>query len=1812
MVLTLSSHVCSPSCSTLLSVFSSIPVSDSLTSSQPHSHPRSTTASFSASDPSPEHVPDSTPFPPAPLSISDYASFVSDWSTAISAPNILESACAVCARLTLTSLLSPLSEGDINLGPITRPGEGITRCERFSASEPVREIPGPILHAPGIVQRGNYRVLMLCPSCVRALRDSKMPHHALANGRWVGDQPLALAGLSYVEQLIIARHRHSFCVAQVARSGQRFLATNVIIFGQPVPRLYAALPPPRSDIEQCLAILFVGTAKPTDEDIRRTPFLVRRPVVVRALQWLQLNNPLYADIEISYANLDTYPTDSPPVCVIHRPRSSTSGPENLAVYQTSDERAVTDGPSSFVVHTLHAPDLARMTYEAKIALAVRHFEDGNGVLAYGHDVTPESMYHNPELFPRMFPWLYPYGLGGFENERMSVRLDRSLHIRSLLMMPDRRFQNDRCFAFIVFNHEQIRSSSQGGFLLTSRKNFASVADTILKLDREALNSIIERGSKGDYVRPQNPAEKQCFELMTYVDHIAGHVKGSNTSRKYQRNEIRSLIYAKGAPVFFVTFAPADFKNPLCLVYCGENIDLSDRLPLLRNSNDRLRAIANNPVGAARFFDKVVQLFVDCILRVGDSRPGLFGSTDAYYGTVEAQGRLTLHLHTLVWIKGSPPPQVIRDRLLAESDFETRLLHWLSECVTGDFLGSTGSELASKLEDKFVQRMPSGEMKIARRMRASVRDPATTLPLCPPVPSDAKALQDWYAAFVADTDELVFCSNRHDPSHGKGCWRVKGQYCRARFPRPLLSTTDIDKESGAIRFAKSEPWLNTYNPVLSQCIRANTDVACILSGTQIKAILAYITDYITKSSLSTHTFFEIVRSVLDRNAETFNDSSPDREQAARTLLVKIVNAMSAASEIGGPAVCSYLLGIPDHYTGHQFKVFYWYSFLLQVRRDLESTVTSPDPVPQPETGETQCTSLSAESVMLAVEGDSVVGVQKVHDYVFRPPAFSSYSLYDFYCSTDVRKLKKNELFRDSASSTKATAYQFLPAHPLAASHGVYLRTAQSLYVLNFVGRSLPRADKGDREEYAAVMLMLFRPGGWRTGQDLLAQVPSFSAAFEMCSFPPELLQVMANMNILYECLDARDDYSAQRRAMQIENPNSDSPFQCGLSDSLDSRLFEGEYEYTETSLIDCLHNGAVGQKTARYRKEAALIRSLIPLDPLACVESPISTPHVRRTYPKWSAAEWKLVVSTAKQAYIDRHESPPALATASVGRPETSHLHYVIDNIVRTLTIADLNKFRSFKIDITRGPQDPHLLLLHTVLEKFTLNGEQTRAFLLTATHLHHHDPKPIRMHLGGMAGTGKSRVLLSLICFLDARDEGYRLLILGPTGSSAALIGGSTYHSALGINAQTEHNRTNSASVAKLRSRLARVDLVFIDEVSMISCLDLMRINRQLVKSRSECNDIFGGRSVILAGDFAQLPPPGIAPPLYSNNVGAWSSAASQNSQECAMGKALWHEFTTVVILRENMRQRGISNEDVQFRVALDNMRYCRCTAADEALFRTRMWASPASGNEPTNALFRDVSIITACNAHRDTINHTKASQFATRTGKRLYRFYSLDQWGKSQDPVSIRRAQSHYDSIVDPLRQSNEIDPKVQHQLWAIPPTLTEHHAGILELCEGMPVLLKVNEATELCATNGAEAEVVCWDSHLINGSISVLDTLYVRLINPPRSVKLDGLDENVIPLTRARKTVKCTLPVDDLLVTIQREQVMILPNFAMTDFASQGRTRPHNVCHLEYCKNHQSIYTCLSRSSSLQGTLIIGPLDFSKLRGGGLAAHSVGNTEN
>ncbi|KDR72374.1 hypothetical protein GALMADRAFT_43691, partial [Galerina marginata CBS 339.88] len=200
------------------------------------------------------------------------------------------------------------------------------------------------------------------------------------------------------------------------------------------------------------------------------------------------------------------------------------------------------------------------------------------------------------------------------------------------MYHDKRFQTDVHFPIVAFNHQQMKSSITGSFLAAKRTNFANVADRLSAINPHTLVKISAALRAGDPFKPVTDDEKQCYAILNDIDHVGGHVQGSLSSKKFRRNELWSLMSFKGAPLWFITFSPADSRHPLCIYYAGSKIDFTPHIPL--PARERSVLIAQNPVAAARFFHFMVQAFIRHILGVGTSSSGIYGETDAYYGMVE--------------------------------------------------------------------------------------------------------------------------------------------------------------------------------------------------------------------------------------------------------------------------------------------------------------------------------------------------------------------------------------------------------------------------------------------------------------------------------------------------------------------------------------------------------------------------------------------------------------------------------------------------------------------------------------------------------------------------------------------------------------------------------------------------------------------------------------------------------------------------------------------------------------------------------------------------------------------------------------------------------------------------------------------------------------------------------------------------------------------------------------------------------------------------------------------------------------------------
>ena len=98
---------------------------------------------------------------------------------------------------------------------------------------------------------------------------------------------------------------------KVYASGQYKMKANTVMFSVPMPNVYKRLPPPREEMKEIIALIFIVPTCLTNEMHKRLCLFVRCNKVHRALEWLKLNHEDYSDLEISYENLEQYPESVP-------------------------------------------------------------------------------------------------------------------------------------------------------------------------------------------------------------------------------------------------------------------------------------------------------------------------------------------------------------------------------------------------------------------------------------------------------------------------------------------------------------------------------------------------------------------------------------------------------------------------------------------------------------------------------------------------------------------------------------------------------------------------------------------------------------------------------------------------------------------------------------------------------------------------------------------------------------------------------------------------------------------------------------------------------------------------------------------------------------------------------------------------------------------------------------------------------------------------------------------------------------------------------------------------------------------------------------------------------------------------------------------------------------------------------------------------------------------------------------------------------------------------------------------------------------
>ena len=217
-----------------------------------------------------------------------------------------------------------------------------------------------------------------------------------------------------------------------------------------------------------------------------------------------------------------------------------------------------------------------------------------------------------------------------------------------------------------------------------------------------------------------------------------------------------------------------------------------------------------------------------------------------------------------------------------------------------------------------------------------------------------------------------------------------------------------------------------------------------------------------------------------------------------------------------------------------------------------------------------------------------------------------------------------------------------------------------------------------------------------------------------------------------------------------------------------------------------------------------------------------------------------------------------------------------------------------------------------------LNVDQARVFKHISEHLLHqqrHESgvcecsqlQPLHMFVSGAGGTGKSFLIEAIRAQVAAiwKDKHEALLwaVAAPTGLAAFNVGGVTVHCLFQLPIEHEGKEAGywglpRDSLKIMRTTLRDVKLFVIDEVSMLSSLNLAYLHLRLEEVFGTDN-WFGSISILFVGDLLQLPPVNGAPVFDKLNTKAVLSKLG-----CMTSINIWRETIVYDELTINERQK--------------------------------------------------------------------------------------------------------------------------------------------------------------------------------------------------------------------------------------------------------------------------------------------------------------------
>ena len=1068
------------------------------------------------------------------------------------------------------------------------------------------------------------------------------------------------------------------------------------------------------------------------------------------------------------------------------------------------------------------------------------------------------------------------------------------------------------------------------------------------------------------------------------------------------------------------------NNIIALRMCVSNQEEEFELPTI---TVRSKKMINNPVSASFSFYRIISKFFQVIVKLPfdtftgknmvcdelikqeiNQECGAFGHITAHLGVIEEQTGGNLHYHGMLW--GAWNVRAFQQ--------------WCHQ--------PKATKIFTELIDSHITcKIPSSLKSKENRHKISLTEAYPN-------------------AKTVDLEGAKLASVYNHHKHSSTCWKDGHKKCRLAMPQPKAQETffteiiadengepvrkfEPDVSGGEIiseppprgsnafsvkdtriivsRLARRDEFEKMQvecNLITSALLRCNTSIQILITESQAKAAAFYIAQYMSKQPYSLQNILPLLyqaeQELAQYGSKAQDAGAPKRK--GKNVLQKLINKF-ALLEISDQQATAAALGYDSFLCSHKFtfveiwstinKYRAWYAAAADDDNDSHSDYSVDDDEDFDDENEAELLA----NLEIDTQTQRGISVSSLDRYLYRGDELSKYSLYMYALMIGHRKPLKNKKSINPGQAGRPTnpTFAFKPDSKPAKCFEQIMKSCPT--IPRIAGRQPPRypGDPPEDEEKES------KRKAWKI------EAKTFVEFYSLLFLPFD-----ENFNLLkpYHLILPWNDETSWNNFWKVFNgfENATNFYQRAVWYIFHNMVDNMRQRSEERKLVTKWRFIAAKQEETTNiesdeRRQSNLERTEQSddenADDMLAIIQQLRDKYSGDMYASPKEKDRRKANQFVKEQ-VDKYRRLQQADSSQVSIPE-EFKKYTLKECKKKITAKLLLKKTQSESDdndddvADKPDSEPgHGLREFTYgqnkkeirLEAFQMKVvNQLKAIKENEVGGADIKQNQLLAFIQGVPGAGKTTTARKL-----AEKLGLNALFSGTTGTAAAQLNARTINSllCLGYNTNVANDDLNNRSDAKQKiiHTFENIDLLIIDEVSMLTPVTLTRIDTYLRECLEDQEHLFGGLDVLLIGDMYQFPPvsPGLKKPALYQAAVMLALGLNLPSESYRVGANIFTKFRMVIL----DGQKRCTPEFAKWLGQLRNSKI-EYPITDQWLSQLTTLSQDDFVNEEVN--WSDTTVVVSGNLERYRFIKEKIKTVAIKHGQPILKWYCSFKVGKKQ-----------------------------------------------------------------------------------------------------------------------------------------------------------------------------------------------------------------------